>query len=382
MTHSINSLTFRSNLAEVNLTAFHSNVKMMKQSLEANCLLLAVIKTDAYGHGLVPIGEEAVKAGADRLGVTKVSEGIQLREAGIQVPIQLLSPIREEEIDHVIHYDFIPSVSSVSTAKQLNQVAIEQQKSISVHLKVNTGLNRFGIEPEDAVGFCNACFSLEGISWEGIYTHFSDADNGNWKETEQQFHTFREVIGILESSGYTFPIHHVGASTIALERPDMHLDMVRPGVALFGYPPAKRQESLLPLQPVLTLKTKIMMIREVKGNQYIGYGRNYRTTGKEKVGILPIGLRTGYLMALSNKGEVLVRGKRAKVIGSISLDHTFINLTHIPDVEVGDEVILLGLERDESITAKNIAEWTHGNVDEVLTNFMHRIHRSYTNDEQ
>lgn len=343
-------------------------------------MLLVVVKTDAYGHGIVPIAHEAVKAGADRLGVTTVMEGVRLRENGIQIPVHLLSPITEEQAEVVVHHNLIASVSSGSVAKAISNAALKLQKHAVVHLKINTGLHRFGIEPEQALAFCIACYHLESIVWEGIYTHFSNADKGDWDTTDRQFQRFMEVVDSLKEVGYTFPIHHVGASSIALEKQIMHLEMVRPGIALFGYPPADRQMNLLPLIPVMTLKTKLINIRIVPAYVSIGYGASYVTNSIEKIGIIPIGLGDGYKMALSNKGEVLIKGKRAKIIGSISLDQTFINVTDIPDVELDDEVILIGSQDNEQISAKDIAGWIDSNVDEVLASLMSRIHRVYTSN--
>lgn len=364
-------------VAEVDLPIFRENVKAVKAGLSENCMMMAVIKSNAYGHGIVPIAEEAEAAGTDRIGVTDVSEGVLLRERGISLPVQLLSPLKEGEGELAVRYELTVSVSSEKEASTLDEAVRKQGKQAAAHLKINTGLNRFGVEPEKALSLCEACYGLEGIYWEGVYTHFSHADAGDWETTDRQFERFIETADKLEAAGYYFPLRHVGASSITLEREDMHLDMVRPGTVLFGYPPVERQRGTLPVQPVMRVVTKLLAVREAGTGESVGYGNSYVTAATEKIGIIPVGLGDGYPGALSNKGEVLVRGKKAKIIGSISLDQTFIKLTDIPEAQPGDEVILIGEQGTESISAREIATWIDSNTDEILASLTSRIARKY-----
>ena len=363
-------------IAEIDLSALKDNVKTLKMAA-GKCMLLAVIKTNAYGHGIVPIGTAAAEAGAERLGVTAVAEGAVLRENGIDVPIHLLSAIMPEEAEAVIAYDLRASVSSTKLAHALSRQAIRKGKSISVHLKIDTGLHRFGIDPDKAIEFCQSCYHLPNLHWEGIYTHFSSADEADWETTEKQFALFMDTIAELASRGFHFPIHHVGGSTIAIERKDMHLDMIRPGITLFGYQPNRRQEKMISLKPVMKLKSKILSVKELPPNTPIGYGGTYITNKSEKIAIIPIGHGDGYQRGLSNKGEMLVGGKRAKIVGTISLDQTLIDVTTIPDVNAGDEVVLLGSQGEEVITARDLADWMGSIVDEVLASVMERVRRVY-----
>ncbi len=331
--------------AEVDLTAFRDNVKAFKNiAVDSDSRLMAVIKTNAYGHGVVPIGHAAIEAGADRLGVTTVEEGALLRENGIDVPIHILSTIMPAQATDAVTYDLTVSVSSSELAEAIHAAAVSQEKTAPVHLKLDTGLHRFGIAPEYAREFCRSCYHLSGLFWEGIYTHFSSADEGLWETTEKQFSLFMDTVLDLNECGYNFPIRHAGASTIAIERRDMHLDMIRTGVALFGYPPEVRQQGMVPLKPVMALKSRILHVRTLPPNSSVGYGGNYVTSGYEKLAIVPVGHGDGYKRALSNKGEVLVRGKRAAIAGEISLDQMIINVTHISDVQEEDEVVLIGCQ--------------------------------------
>ncbi len=363
-------------VAEIDVTAFKENIRTLKAHIK-HCLLLAVIKTNAYGHGIVPIGQAAIDAGAERLGVTAVEEGAMLRENGIDVPIHILSSVTADRAADIVYYGLTASISDQKLAHAISEEAIKQHTTASVHLKMNTGLQRFGIDPMNMVDFCQSCYHLPGLQWEGIYTHFSSADEADWVTTKQQFTLFENTVMNLERYGYDFPLHHVGGSTIAIERNDMLLDMVRPGIALFGYPPAPRQCDMITLQPVMTLKSRLLHVRKLPPNTPVGYGGSYVTSTREKIAIVPIGHGDGYQRALSNRGEMLVRGKRAPIVGTISLDQTLIDVTNIPDVREGDEVVLLGKQGDEEINAREIAGWMNSIVDEVLSGLMERIRRKY-----
>ncbi|WP_404454795.1 alanine racemase [Virgibacillus necropolis] len=377
MNYSVTLKSHSPTIAEIDLTAFKENIQILKKGIKKNCMLLAVVKTNAYGHGTVPIGREAVHAGADRLGVSSVEEGALLRESGIDIPIHILSSVTSDQAADVVHYGLTASVSSQQLAKAISEAATNQGKIATVHLKIDTGLHRFGVEPDRVIDFCKSCYHLQGLEWEGVYTHFSSADEEDWMTTKKQFTLFMETVLKLNEQGFTFPIRHVGGSMIAMERPDMHLDMVRPGIALFGYHPAPRLHNRVSLKPVMKLKSKLIHIRELPPNTPIGYGGDYVTTSNEKIAIVPIGHGGGYQRVLSNKGEMLVKGHRARIVGTISLDQTFIDVTNIPDVVEGDEVVLIGNQGEEAISAREVAGRMESIVDEVLSGLTERIRREY-----
>lgn len=374
--HSIKLSAYHPTVAHINLAAFHENVKRFKK-IAGKSMLLAVVKTNAYGHGIVPISLEAVRAGANRLGVTTVEEGALLRENGIRVPIHILSSITPRQATDVVAYQLTASISSHKLASTISEAAIKQKQTIPVHLKIDTGLHRFGINPDMATDFCKTCHQLPGLEWEGIYTHFPNADEGDWETTGCQFKLFMDTVEKLEKEGYSFPIRHVGGSTIAIERPAMHLDMIRPGIALFGYTPELRQENKLTLQPVMSLKTELIQVRELPPGTPVGYGGSYVTDSHAKIAIVPIGHGDGYKRSLVDRGKMLVGGKTVKIVGSISLDQTLIDVTDVPDVAEGVEVILLGKQGHEEITARDIAGWMDSIVDEVVSSLTERIRRVY-----
>jgi len=376
LSHPSTLTSYSPTVAEVDLGALQENVRAIKGFTDKS-RLMAVIKTNAYGHGIVPVGHAAVQGGADCLGVTTVEEGALLREDGIDVPIHILSSIMSERARDAVTYDLTASVSSLGLANALSREAVRQEKTHPVHLKIDTGLHRFGIQPEKTIEFCRSAYDLPGLEWEGIYTHFSSADEGEWETTEEQFALFMKTIATLAEHGYYFPIRHAGASTIAIERKDMHLDMVRTGIALFGYPPERRQISMISLKPVMELKSRIIHVRELPPDTPVGYGGTYVTRGYEKIAVVPIGHGDGYHRALSNNGEMLVHGKRAGIIGEVSLDQTLIDVTGIPDVNEGDEVILMGTQAGDSISAREVAGWMGSIVDEVLAGLKERVERKY-----
>lgn len=376
MSHPSTLTAYGPTVAEVDLGVFRENVRTLK-GFAQNSRLMAVIKTNAYGHGVVPVGQAAVQAGADRLGVTMVEEGAQLRANGIDVPIHILSSIMSWQAADTVAYDLTASISSLELASALSKEAVAQNKTVSAHLKINTGLHRFGIDPDRAIEFCQSCYELPGLQWEGIYTHFSSADEGEWEITEDQFALFMDTIKKLKKHGYHFPVRHAGGSTIAIERKDMHLDMVRPGIALFGYPPERRQDNMIPLKLVMSLRSRILHVRELPPGTPVGYGGSYVTKGHEKVAVIPIGHGDGYHRALSNNGQMLVHGKRVEIIGEVSLDQTIIDVTHIADAADGDEVILMGSQAGDAISAREIAGWMDSIVDEVLAGLKERVERIY-----
>lgn len=377
MQHTAMITSHNPTVAEVDLKAFHENVRNIKKLLNDDSMLMAVIKTNAYGHGVVPVGKEAVDAGADRLGVTAVEEGASLRESGINVPIHLLGSITFEQAGDVLDYGLTPFVASTELAKTISAEAVKRKVTVPLHVKMDTGLHRFGMAPEEVLSFCETCYDLPGIRWEGIYTHFSSADEGEWEKTEQEYQLFQNTVSELEKNGFHFPIKHVAASTITIERLDMHLNMVRPGIALFGYAPAPHQQEMVRLKPVMRLRSKLVRVRELPPQTPVGYGGSYVTKKNEKIAVVPIGLGDGYHLALSNRGKMLVRGQRAGIVGAISLDQTLIDVTHIDGVTEGDEVIIMGKQGDDEILAPQIADWMGSNVDEVLASLMMRIQREY-----
>lgn len=378
VTQMVNLNAYRPTVAVIDLAAMRSNVKALKK-LAGGKLFMAVVKTNAYGHGAVQAARAALQAGAGRLGVSLVEEGAILREAGITAPIHVLSAASPDQAKDIVEFNLIASVSSASLARELNAAAAAGGKKIKVHLKLDTGLHRFGVLPEDSPGFCEKVYGLPNLEWEGAYTHLSSADEGDWELTEQQVNLFKKALKNLEGRGYSFPVKHVGGSTIAIERPDMHFDMVRPGIALFGYCPSPRQEKLVRLEQVMSIKTRIAQVRDLPAGTPVGYSGAYRTGKDTRVAVLPVGFGDGYSRAVSGKAEVLVGGKRCRLAGKVSLDQVLVDLEPVPEAGEGDEVVLLGRQGGDMITGREMAEWMNGIPDQVVSTLTARMPRMYIN---
>ncbi len=345
--------------AEIDLEAIAKNIKTLKQLAQPNTLFMAVVKADAYGHGAVPVSRVALKSGADRLGVALVEEAIELRDQNINAPIHILSEIPPEdyEASQVVSRGLIPTVCQILVAEKLSRAAVQSGKSVKVHIKVDTGMNRLGIpaDPEGAVNFVKRVRELPNVEVEGIFTHFALADKPQSDSTERQFERFQRVTSALEKNGIKVPIEHAANSAAIMTKPETHLDMVRAGISIYGLPPSPGLSKIVELKPALSLKAKISYLKRVPAGEGVSYGLTYRTNKATLIATLPIGYADGYSRSLSNKSDVLVRGKRARVTGTICMDQFMVDVNHISDVKVTDEVTLIGSQGSQEITADEIA---------------------------
>ncbi len=342
---------------EINLDAIASNVKNIKKLIGEKKELMAVVKGNAYGHDILEIASEVLSNGATRLAVARLEEGIFLRKSGITVPILILGLTLKQQAELLVSYNITPTVSEYEMIEKLSESAIKKDKVIKVHLKVDTGMGRIGISPNHVLNFIKKVKILKNVEIEGIFTHFSVADEKDKTYTEKQFKKFMEALTILEKKGVRIPVKHVGNSATLLDLPHMWLDLVRPGISIYGLYPSTEVQKTVKLIPAQTFKTRIVFLKELPVGEYVGYGRTYSTKKKRTViASLPVGYADGYNRLLSNQGEVLVRGKRFPIIGRICMDQTMIDVTDLPQVEIGDEVVLWGRQEQEEITAEEIAE--------------------------
>lgn len=369
----------RPTVADINLTALYKNFETLKKRINEKSLTMIVVKADAYGHGLVQISREVIKLGADRLGVATVEEGVKLRKAGITHPIHLLGSFPFNQVEEVVLNNLIASVSDEILAMEINNQSKKLNKKTKVHLKINSGLNRFGINPKNTLSFCENYYSLPHLVWEGIYTHFSQADSRDWSTTDEQFYQFKTLVNKLEANGFCFPVKHVANSTLIIENPEYHLDMVRLGVALYGAYPNKNQENLIQLYPVMNITSSIISIREVNKNNFVGYGKEYFTGEKcKKIAIIPIGSADGYKSILSKDGRIIVNDRLVRIFGGISLDFTMIDVTGINNVHLNQKVTLLGASKNKFITINDMALWANLIPDEIFISISQRVRKEYT----
>jgi alanine racemase len=342
---------------EVNLDAIANNVRNIKKLIGGKKELMAVVKGNAYGHDILEVSAVVLRNGASKLAVARLEEGIFLRKAGITVPILVLGLTLKQQAELLVSYNITPTVSEYGTIEKLSKSAFKKDKKVKVHLKVDTGMGRIGIFPNYLLDFIKKVRALRNVEIEGIFTHFSVADEKDKNYTEEQFKKFMDVLTVLEKEGIRIPVKHVGNSATLLDLPHMWLDLVRPGISIYGLYPSTEVEKSVKLIPAHSFKTRIVFLKELPAGECISYGRTYTTNQRKTVvASLPVGYADGYNRLLSNQGEVLVRGRRFPIIGRVCMDQSMIDVTNLPQVEIGDEVVLWGRQGQEEITVEEIAE--------------------------
>jgi len=338
---------------------------------------MAVVKADAYGHGMVPVARTALLAGADWLGVALLEEGVLLRKAGIKVPILVLGEALPEGAGLFVQHNITATVCSPESLFALNQAAERSDRKAAMHIKVDTGMGRIGLDPKDVLPFMEKALSLKNIRVEGIFSHFSSVDEKEKGFSYQQLHQFKQVLAALEGQGIHLPLKHFASSAATIDFPEGYFDMVRPGISLYGVYPSAEVDHSVPLKPAMTLKTSITFLKEVPPGTVLSYGRTFETQRKSRIATLPVGYGDGYPRLLSNHGEVLVAGRRAPVVGRVCMDMTLIDVTDIPEAKVGSEVILFGKQDNAEILVDEIAEKAGTISHEILCGITKRVPKEY-----
>jgi len=342
---------------EVNLDAIAKNVRNIKELIGEKKELMAVVKGNAYGHDILEVSSVVLKNGASRLAVARLEEGIFLRKSGVVAPILILGLTLKQQAELLVYYNITPAVCEYEMIEKLSESAIKVGKVVKVHLKVDTGMGRIGILSHDILRFIKKIRALKKVEIEGIFTHFSVADEKNKTYTEEQFKKFMEVLTLLEKEEKRIPIKHVGNSATLLDLPHMWLDLVRPGISIYGLYPSTEVQKTIKLIPAHSFRTRIVFLKELSAGEYVSYGRTYTTIKKRtKVASLPVGYADGYNRLLSNQGEVLVRGRRFPIIGRICMDQCMVDVSSLLEVKIGDEVVLWGRQGQEEITVEEISE--------------------------
>lgn len=340
--------SYRDAWVEVSLDALTYNVRQFKNHLRKQSRLMAVVKADGYGHGAVPIARRSLEAGAEFLGVAFIDEALQIREAGILAPILLLGYTPSHAVREAVKHDLTLTVYSAETLEAIKDAAHSLQKKAKVHIKIDSGMSRIGLRSSDEV--LSLMTSLqsqsEHIEVEGIFTHFADADNGESDAyTYKQFEAFQGIIEALENEGYTIPIKHCCNSAATIAFPEMHMDMVRVGISLYGLYPGQHLKEIMSLQQVMSFKAKPVLVKEVPPHQPISYGLTYETKETTKIATLPIGYADGFSRLLSNKGHVTVHEIECPIVGRICMDQSMIDVTAVQtDVTKDDIVTIFGDE--------------------------------------
>jgi alanine racemase len=364
--------------AEISLDAIAANVRVACTLAAPGARVMAVVKADAYGHGAVPAARVALQAGAAWLGVAMPEEAVPLRAAGIGAPILVLGLTAPEQAELVVAHDLHQCVSHPEQAKVLDRFARAQGRVCPLHLKVDTGMGRIGLLPHEVRAAAEEIQALPAVRLVGLMTHFAEAEAEDLAFAKEQLRRFVEAEAALAAAGIRVAVRHAANSAALLFLPEARLDLVRPGIMLYGcHPRGRPQRSGPTLRPALRLCTAITQIAHRARGSSVSYGRTFVAPRDLQVATLPIGYADGWGRLLSNRGQVLIRGRRVPIVGRVCMDMTMVDVTDLPEVQVGDEAVLIGRQGTEEITADEVAE-AQGTISyEVLCRIAPRVPRAY-----
>ena len=364
--------------AEINLDAIVKNVDNLMALTKENTGALAVVKADGYGHGDVAVAK-AVAQKVTGYAVATLDEAVNLRENGVKKPILVLGYVDPYEFDILVSYEITATVFDVETAQLLADAARVQKKQAHCHIKVDTGMRRIGLEPdENGIAIVKQITALKELSADGIFTHFAASDETDKTSAEHQFKLFTDFTGRLEKEGIHFTYRHCANSAAVIDMPQVDLDMVRLGIAMYGmYPSDEVKKEKVELFPALDLKSHITMVKEIPAGEKVSYGGTFTTTRTTKLATVSVGYGDGYPRALSSKGYVLVRGQKAPIVGRVCMDQMMVDVTDIENVTRADIVTLIGKDGDAEITVEEIAALAGTFNYEFVCDLGKRIPRSY-----
>jgi alanine racemase len=370
--------------AEVSLAALGNNFHAIQKHVGAGVTICAVVKADGYGHGAVECARALESEGARWLGVTDAAEGLALRGAGVQARILLMTGIWKSEEDAIVAKNLTPTIWEPWHIELLESAARKRESILPVHLKIDTGMNRLGASQEALPHLCEVLSRCKHLSLEGVSTHFASAEVLDADDAVRQMKCFEEGLTVLQSYGLKPGLVHMGNSAAMTARPETWKTMVRPGIALYGYSLAFTRGGepaaveALPLRPVLSWKTRVLTVKEVAAGEAVGYMGTFVTKARSRIAVLPVGYADGYPRLLSNRARVIVGGEYAPVVGRVSMDLTIVDVSHIPGVAVGDEVVLIGKSNGKIVDAVDLARWCESVPYEILCGLSQRVPRVYS----
>lgn len=370
---------YRPTWAEINLENIAYNINSIRRIISPCTEILATVKADAYGHGIIPVSKKLVSLGIGYLGVATLDEAIVLRNAGIKCRILILGGIFPKDADAVVRYNLTQSVFTKDVAGALNLAAEKNKKKVPIHIKVDTGMGRLGVWHSDALDFIIQIKRFKSVNIEGIFTHLSSADIDEGF-TESQISDFKILLSNLEKHGICIPLRHAANSLGIINFKDSHFNLVRPGIIIYGLYPKDRLN--IKLKPVLALKTKIAYLKKLPKGRSVSYGHTYIADKSTVIATLPIGYGDGYPRVLSNRASVLVKGKRAKLAGRVCMDQIMVDVGHIKNVKVGDTVILIGKKGASRVSAEELAELSGTICYEIVCGIGLRVPRVYTESKE
>ncbi|MCK4244142.1 MAG: alanine racemase [Candidatus Omnitrophica bacterium] len=349
---------------EVNLGAIKYNLEQIRKKIGKN-KILACIKADSYSHGATIVAN-AIKKKVEFFGVATIKEAIELRVAGIKKPILILGTVLPEEAFAVIKNNLSATVCTISLAKALSKEAKKRKKIAKIHIKVDTGMGRIGIKPEEAIEFIKKVKASSNLFLEGLFSHFPVADT-DISFSQKQIKIFKDLTAKLKGRGIEFPFYHLANSAAILNLKNSYFNLVRPGITLCGIYPSLKIKKTVKLKPALSLKSRVVFIKEIGKGGSVSYGRTYRAKKRRTVATLPIGYADGVDRKLSNKGAVLLSGKRCAIIGAICMDQLMVDASDIKNLKIGDEAVLIGRQKEERISVEEIAETINTVPQEIVS---------------
>lgn len=371
----------RPTIATIDLSALRYNYSRIREAIKPECGLLAVVKADAYGHGFMDVSQELERLGVTAFGVAFLAEGIQLRKSGIDRPILILGGIYPGQEKKCVGFNLSTAVFDMEQAMALDSVAGRLYRKAKIHVKIDTGMGRLGVQIHRVEEFFSSLGNLKHIEVEGILSHFASADeldDSGREYTKMQVEQFTKAVTIAREKGFNPRYLHIANSAAAFGLDLAGCNLIRPGIALYGALPSADFEGRVELKPVMSLKSRIAMLKVVEPGASISYARRYTTEGSTLVASVPVGYADGYRRSLTNRGEVLVRGVRAPVIGTVCMDWIMLDVSQVPEVQVGDEVVLMGSDaQGRSIRAEELAEWSGTIAYELFCGISKRVPRIY-----
>ena len=372
---------------EIDLAAIESNARRLKEIIGAQTELMAMVKANGYGHGAVESARAALRGGATWLGVYAVGEGVELRLAGLDAPIIVLGHTFPEWAEAAVKHDLRLTVFSRDTVEAIQQAAHAQRKRAQVHVKIDTGMTRLGVNPDETVNFVRSLAEFPNVQAEGLCTHFAVADTpdargikdwGN-QYTEAQLDKFLAVARAVKKAGLSIRYQHTANSPASVHFPRARLNLARSGILIYGLEPSPESPRPDGFRPALAFKTQLALVREVKKGTFVSYGCTFETTRDSRIGVMMVGYADGFRRGPRRWNEVLVRGQRAPVVGRVCMDQTMIDVTDIPEARAGDEVVLIGRQGEAELSAEQVAENLGTNNYEVVTAISARVPRRYKN---
>lgn len=370
--------------AYVDLTAIHDNMDHMKANIDAHTKMIGVIKTDGYGHGAVPIAKELEPIDyMYGFATATIEEAMILRKCGIKKPILILGYTFPYAYEDIVTQNIRPAVFKTDMAKQLSETAVRLGKKVMIHIKVDTAMSRIGIRPDESgLSFINEIKNLPGLELEGIFTHFAKADEADKTAVKAQLERYQNFLSeVEEKCQVKIPLKHCSNSAGIIELPTANMDIVRAGITLYGlWPSGEVDQNIVPLKSALSLKSHIVYIKTIKKGDQVSYGGTFEAKEEMRIATIPVGYGDGYPRSLSGKGFVLIRGRRAPILGRVCMDQFMVDVTNIEGVEEYDEVTLIGKDGEDAITAEELGEMSGRFNYELVCDLGKRIPRVYLKD--